>query len=69
MIRPIARMLWPLALLVLVFSWRALGCRKKELAKHAAAPQNLITSRFTAPPPLPTTTMWPGATRVPALPE
>jgi len=71
MIRRFARALWPLALLILVLSCRATGCRKKaapSVAPAGAAPYR-ITVLMTPPPPRPTVTMWKGVTRVPQLPE
>ena len=68
------RAFWPLALLILVLSFRAGGCRKK--AATAAAPEPpkgsppyRVTVLMTPPPPQPTVTMWKGVTRAPALPE
>lgn len=71
MIRRSARALWPLALLILVLSCRASGCRKKAAvaAPPPGSPPYRITVLMTPPAPQPTVTMWKGATRVPALPE
>jgi hypothetical protein len=72
MIRRSARALWPLALLILVLSCRANGCRKKPAAvapPPPGSPPYRITVLMTPPPPQPTVTMWKGATRAPALPE
>ncbi len=70
MIRRSVRALWPLALLILVLSCRATGCRKKAAAPapKPASPYS-ITPLMTPPPPRPTVTMWKGVTRVPELPE
>ncbi len=71
MIRRYVRALWPLALLILVLSCRATGCRKKAALPVAPAvsPPYRITVLMTPPPPRPTVTMWKGVTRVPTLPE
>ncbi len=71
MIRRLPRALWPLAVLLVVMSWRAAGCRKKTKAAAPApsGPAHWITPLMTAPPPRPTVTMWKGVTRAPALPE
>ena len=71
MIRRSVRALWPLALLILVLSCRANGCRKKAAvaAPPPGSPPYRITVLMTPPPPQPTVTMWKGVTRVPALPE
>jgi hypothetical protein len=65
------RAFWPLALLILVLSCRATGCRKKAAAPTvpAGSPPYRVTVLMTPPPPQPTVTMWKGVTRVPALPE
>jgi hypothetical protein len=65
------RALWPPALLILVLSCRANGCRKKAAvaAPPPGSPPYRITVLMTPPPPQPTVTMWKGVTRVPALPE
>lgn len=74
MTRRSTRAFWPLAMLVLVLSCRAGGCRKK--AATAAEPQPpkgsppyRVTVLMTPPPPQPTVTMWKGVTRAPSLPE
>jgi hypothetical protein len=73
MIRRSTRAFWPLALLVLVLSCRASGCRNKKAATAAAPPPGSppynVTVLMTPPPPQPTVTMWKGVTRAPALPE
>jgi hypothetical protein len=74
MFRRAARALWPLALLILVLSCRATGCRKKAAAPPsftvpAGSPPYRITVLMTPPPPRPTVTMWKGVTRAPQLPE
>jgi hypothetical protein len=73
MFRCSARALWPLALLILVLSCRATGCRKKAAAPSfsvpAGSPPYRITVLMTPPPPRPTVTMWKGVTPVPTLPE
>ena len=73
MIRRSTRAFWPLALLVLVLSCRASGCRNKKAAVGAVPPPGSppykVTVLMTPPPPQPTVTMWKGVTRAPALPE
>jgi hypothetical protein len=71
MTRRSVRALWPLALLLSLLALRAAGCRKAEKPpeKTPAAHPHWITPLMTPPPPRPTPTMWPGVTRVPALPE
>ena len=72
MIRRSVRALWPLALLILVLSCRATGCRKKVAAPAPLLPSGSpyrITPLMTPPPPRPTVTLWKGVTRVPELPE
>jgi len=72
MIRRSVRALWPLALLILVLSCRATGCRKNAAVPTVApagSPPYRITPLMTPPPPRPTVTMWKGVTRAPQLPE
>jgi hypothetical protein len=66
------RAFWPLALLILVLSCRANGCRKKAATAPVpppGSPPYKVTVLMTPPPPQPTVTMWRGVTRAPALPE
>jgi len=74
MIRRSSRAFWPLAVLILVLSCRAGGCRKKAATAAAPLPPNgspayKVTVLMTPPPPQPTVTLWKGVTRAPALPE
>ena len=68
-IRRCTRALWPLGLVLLLFTGRAAACKKKEASKPKATLPHWITPLMTPVPPKPTITLRPGVTRVPELPE
>ena len=66
MMRRLLRVLWPLAILLFVFTFRSVGCKGVHGAKENKKrwPTEL-TVQWTVPRPPPTTTIPPGVNVVP----
>jgi hypothetical protein len=62
MMRRWLRVLWPLALVMLVFATRTVACKRtNDSARAKKKWPTELTVRFTLPPPLPSITNPPGA--------
>jgi hypothetical protein len=69
MMRRLLRVFWPLALVMLVFASRTVGCKRTQDAAGKKRWPTSLTVRFTLPPPPPTITNPPGVKVIPNLGE